>query len=117
MITTENAAGWQKIANDVSRQRPYPGRYATVVRGKKLRGERVFIVTHMRDQYSTAFRYGGAGNLQMREMKGRAGFVCKVRATDGSVAWVKAPYLACEFTYGHWTEALSDAITMGTDAH
>ncbi len=112
VINSNTIAAWQMIANNVSRQRPYPGRTATVFRGRKLLGEKVSVVRHQKDAYSDAFRYGGAGNLMMREMAGRSGFVCLVRNAQGAERWIKASYLACDYTYDHWSVALADAMSI-----
>lgn len=114
VINDDNKAGWQQIANDVSRQRPYVGRTATVIHGRKLQGEHVTVLKHQHDQYDrNAFRYGGDASLQLREMMGRSGFVCLVRSDAGVERWIKARYLACDFQYTHWTIALSDALLIG----
>lgn len=113
VINSDTQSAWQQIARDVSRQRPYVGRTATVVRGRKMLGRRVTVVRHQLDQYDRdAFRYGGEASKHMTEMRGRHGFVCLVRDETGTERWVKAEYLACDHEYNHWTAALADALLM-----
>lgn len=111
-LNEDTRAGWQILADIVSRQRPNSGRRAHVFRGRNLVGRWVAILRHERDRFSDAFRYGGDANLHLREMSGRDGFVCLVRDESGRSAWVKAQNLACEHAYAHWTIALGDAITI-----
>lgn len=113
-INEQTRAAWLQIANDVSRQRPYAGRTATVIRGRKLHGEHVTVIRHQRDAYDRdAFRYGGEASQHMTEMRGRRGYVCLVRSDAGVERWIKAEYLACDFAYTHWTIALSDVVMIG----
>lgn len=112
-INQENARGWQIIADMLSRQRPYVGRWATVVRGKKLKGDRVKVLRHQIDQYEDVFRYGNEASHHMRAMDGRAGYVCLVETEGGKRAWVKAKYLMCDYSYTDWTVALGDAVRIG----
>lgn len=109
-INSDNAKGWQKIADNVSRQRPSPGKYALVLKGKKLQNQKVVVVRHQIDQYENAFRYGNEASHHLREMMGRTGFVCLVRNEQGEEKWVKARYLMVLYPYKHWTEALADAL-------
>jgi hypothetical protein len=111
-INEATRAGWQRIADDVSRQRPAPGRRAHVFRGRNLIGRKVTILRHERDRFSDAFRYGGEANLHLREMMGRSGFVCLVRSDDGLEKWVKAQNLVCEHAYAHWAIAFGDAVSI-----
>lgn len=94
-ITNENAAGWQRIADSLSEQRPYAGRRVSIVGGRKHKGKVGTVLTHMLDRYSDAYRYGSDASHQMRDMRGRSGWVCKVRFDDGSTGWVKADYTEC----------------------
>lgn len=111
VINEATRVAWQAIASDVSRQRPYPGRRALVFRGRKLLGEMVTIIGHERDRYDvTAFRYGGEASQHMTAMRGRRGYVCRVRTNCGVLAWIKAEYLACDYLYKHWSIALADAV-------
>jgi hypothetical protein len=93
-INEETRDFWQQLANDLSKQRPYPSRLVKVTGGRKHKGKEGVVVRHQYDKFSNAFRYGGDANLQMREMAGRAGFVCLVDAGSERF-WVKADYVEC----------------------
>lgn len=112
MINEDTKAGWQSIADMLSRQRPYVGRWATVIRGKKLKGDRVKVLRHQIDAYEDVFRYGGSASHHMRAMDGRSGYVCLVESAGGMRAWVKAKYLVCDYSYDHWSVALADAVRI-----
>jgi len=88
-INSENADAWRDIAARISEQRPDVGRIVTVTRGKH-KGKRGKVTRHMLDKYSDAFRYASEAQATLREMAGRAGFVCLVRFDDGTDGWVKA---------------------------
>jgi hypothetical protein len=104
-INTETRDAWQAIANDLSKQRPYPGREVRVEAGRKHRGKTGRVLRHQCDKFGSAFRYGGDANLHMREMAGRYGFVVLV-ATETEQFWVKAEYVRCIDDMGIGTAAL-----------
>jgi hypothetical protein len=92
-INGDTVEAWREIAKDLSAQRPYPGRRVEIVGGRKHKGRVGVVLIHCRDQYSSAFRYGGEANLHMREMAGRDGFVVKCRdEMTNEIFWCKADY-------------------------
>lgn len=89
-ITSENASGWQKLADSVEPNRPTVGRRVRVTEGRKWLGSEGVVTVHWRDSGSSAWRYGGDANLHLRDMAGRYGFRVKVRRGDGVEFWCDA---------------------------
>jgi hypothetical protein len=93
-FTAENAAGWQAIANDLSKDRPYVGRWVAVERGRKHKGKMGRVLRHQRDKFSDAYRYGSGASDAFKDMAGTYGWVCMVEnAATGERFWVRADYL------------------------
>jgi hypothetical protein len=92
VINSENAASWQTLANEASAQRPDVGTRVRVTSGKHKDAEGT-VLRHQRSKYGNAFRYGSEGNLQLREIMGRRGFVALVRLDSGASAWIDAEKL------------------------
>ena len=83
---------WQILANQISQDRPSEGKQVEVVEGRKHKGKIGKVLQHQVDKFQNAFRYGGEGNLRLREMAGRYGYVCLID-TGIEKFWVKAHYL------------------------
>lgn len=96
-ITSENRDAWQALADEASKQRPYPGRKVRITGGRKHKGKVGTVMRHQRDRFdATAFRYGGEAALMLRDMEGRYGFCCLIQPEDGTAPfWVKADYTEC----------------------
>lgn len=93
-ITAENAAGWQKIAEDLAPQRPSVGKWVRVLEGRKHVGKIGQVVRHERDRYDRVERYRSEASMHFIDMRGREGFVVLVQdARNPSRFWVKASYV------------------------
>ena len=97
MIRSEDVAFWRSLADELSKLRPNPGKLVQIRAGKH-KGELGTVIRHQISKFSSAFRYGGDANLQMREMAGRQGFCCLVAVTSGEQHWVDADKLIVEVT-------------------
>lgn len=93
VITSENRDGWQRIADEASKQRPFPGRRVRIDGGRKYKGKIGTVVRHERSKFDRdAFRYGSDGNLMLREMQGRRGYRIQVRTAFGETFWTEADH-------------------------
>jgi hypothetical protein len=97
-INADTREVWQHIADELSKQRPYPGRMVTITGGRKHKGKRGKVLRHQQDRFFDAFRYGNEASAHMTEMAGRYGYVCLVEneANPTDKFWVKADYCQCE---------------------
>ena len=97
-INQDTQKAWQDIANELSKQRPYPGRKVRITEGRKHKGKCGKVLRHQLDKFVDAFRYGGEANHHMTEMAGRFGYVCLVENTQDPLDrfWIKADYCLCE---------------------
>jgi len=93
-INEKTRGTWQDIANELSKQRPVPGRKVSITGGRKHKGKRGTVLRHQLDKFVDAFRYGGEANHHMTEMAGRFGYVCLVENMENPSDrfWVKADY-------------------------
>lgn len=91
-INEDTREAWQYIANEVSKQRPDPGKRVRVSGGRKYKGITGTVVRNIQDKYVNAFRYGNEASFHMREMERRYGFVVLVQPDDASIKpfWTKA---------------------------
>jgi len=113
-INPDTKVFWQTLVDRFSRQRPNPGKVVTIIRGKKLLGQKATVIRHQIDKFDTStYRYGSDASHHMRDLEGRSGWVCLIETDDGDRAWIKAKYLMCEWKYSTWYEALVDAISIG----
>jgi len=93
-INAENRGAWQALADELSKQRPSPGRAVRVTGGRKHKGERGTVERHQVSRYSDPFRYASDAQAHMREMSGRFGFACLVRPDgNGAAFWINAEHL------------------------
>jgi hypothetical protein len=90
VISSENAAGWQKLADSVESKRPIVGRRVRVTVGRKWIGTEGTVTVHWRDHGAAAWRYGSDANFHLRDMQGTYGFRVKVRKDDGAEFWCDA---------------------------
>lgn len=91
VITSENRAAWQSLANVCSEQRPDVGRKVKVTGGRKHIGKAGVVRIHKLSKYSTAFRYATDAQAQLREMAGRSGYCVLVQPDGGGESfWVDA---------------------------
>lgn len=92
-INTETWAAWQHIAAEASKTRPSVGCRIRVNDGRKHRGAEGLVVHHMVSRYYDPFRYASEAQAHMREMRGREGYVVRVRPDEGPEFWVRADYV------------------------
>lgn len=78
------------LAPGCAEGRPSPGKRVKVLHGTQ-QGATGVVRRHMRDKFSTLFRYLPAGNAHLAEMRGTAGFVVLVDFDDARPSkWIKA---------------------------
>ncbi len=90
MITAENRAEWQSLANTVSDQRPSPGKRVRVTDGKKHLGKEGLVTWHGLDRFVDAFRYASGAQATLREMAGRYGYRVGIKTDDGETFFIRA---------------------------
>lgn len=91
-INEDTREFWQQLADDLSAQRPYPGRRIEIVKGRKHKGKTGIVRRHMPDRYYDAFRYASEASAHMIQMAGREGYVVLVDPENGPSFWVRADY-------------------------
>ena len=90
-INAETRDAWQSIADELSKQRPWPGRRVRVTGGRKHAGKEGTVLRHQVSKYNDVFRYASEAQAHMREMAGRSGFVVLVQPdNDSKPFWVDA---------------------------
>lgn len=89
-INADTADAWRDLAAQCSADKPAPGRRVRVVAGKRS-GRTGVVTRHMPSRFEhDVYRYASEAQAHLRDMRGREGFVCRLRFDDGSEAWVPA---------------------------
>lgn len=95
-INAETRDAWQALADMLGPQRPVPGRRVCVRGGRKHKGKSGTVVRHMPSRYRSD-RYMSEASLHMRDMRdmrGKDGFVVLVESDDGGERfWVNAEHV------------------------
>jgi hypothetical protein len=87
-LTSISREQWQRLADDLSAQRPSVGKRVRVSSGKKFLGRVGIVRWHGPDKYARDY-YRTPAQLDLRDLRGRDGFRIRVES-DGESFFVGA---------------------------